>query len=72
MVLTQFGCMKDYHSDNITFYKYNYIPTIDNLIQFIKSIPKNINIIDIWNKEIKNDNIEPTKYLNHINHHIFF
>lgn len=70
LILIQFGCMKDYHSDNITFYKYNHMPSLDNMIQFIKTIPKNINIIEVWNEEIKYDNIEPNKYLNHINHHL--
>ena len=65
---TQFGCMKYYHTDNLTFYKYPYAPSINNIIRFISK--NNIPLTQKWTEEIYNDNIEKNNYLNFINHHM--
>ena len=66
LVTTQFGSMHNYYTDNLTFYKYYTIPTIDELIIYLKNI--NDNQITIWKDEINNENV--TNYFNSINHHI--
>ncbi len=64
---TTFGNMKDHFSNNLTYYKYNYIPTIKELITFLENNDiKNIN--NIWDKDIINDNTD--NYVNSVNHHI--
>lgn len=68
LTFTQFGCMKDYHTNNLTFYKYNNVPFIDELISYIKNI--NNHQTSIWFKEIKDENVLPDNYLNSINHHL--
>ena len=72
LIITQFGNMKDFHTNNITFYKYYNVPSLDNIIEFI-----NINELDeinkltkIFLKEIKTENINHEKYFNSINHHL--
>ena len=69
LAISQFGNMKDFHTDNVTFYKYYNVPSLNNIINFIKSNP-NENLTKSWLKEIKQENIEPDKYLNSINHHL--
>ena len=69
LAISQFGNMKDFHTDNTTFYKHYNVPSLKNIIDFIKSTP-NENLTKNWLKEIKEENIEPDKYLNSINHHI--
>lgn len=65
LVTTQFGSMNNYYTNNLTFYKYYSVPSIDKLIEFINS---SHNIINKWDIEIKEDNV--TNYFNSINHHI--
>lgn len=67
LTITQFGNMKDYHTDNLTIYKYYNVPKIDQLIQFIQ---QNDNNTKIWLKEIQDENVSPENYLNSINHHL--
>jgi hypothetical protein len=69
LIITQFGSMKEFHTDNITFYKYNTCPSLNNIIEFLK-INLNENLTKKWLKEIKEENIKPDKYLNSISHHI--
>jgi hypothetical protein len=68
LITTQFGSMKNFHTDNITFYRYNCIPPIEEIILYLKTIPDNM--ITIWNEMICADNIIATNYLNPINHHL--
>lgn len=68
--ITQFGNMKDYHSDNLTVFKYYNVPSLSKIIEYIEEIPEGTNITKEWLGEIKNDNIESNKYLNSINHHL--
>jgi predicted nuclease of predicted toxin-antitoxin system len=68
--ITQFGNMKEYHSNNLTWFKHYSVPSIENLIQFIKNIPDGVNQTKKWLSEIKEENVEPNKYLNSINHHL--
>jgi hypothetical protein len=70
LVTSQFGNMKDYHSNNLTWYKYHNIPSINNLIDFISNIPINYNQTNQWLKEIKEDNVDNDKYLNSNNHYL--
>ena len=70
LIITQFGNMKDYHNNNLTWYKYYSVPSIQNLIDFIKNIPEGVNQTKQWLNEIKEENVEPHKYLNSINHHL--
>ena len=68
LTVTQFGNMENYHSDNITFYKYYHTPSINNIIQYISESQNNP--IKIWDSEIINENFDKNRYLNSINHHI--
>lgn len=70
LVLTQFGNMNKFHSDNLTWYKYLCTPSIINLIKYINEIPPDINQTKNWLIEIKNENVSLTNYLNSINHHL--
>ena len=70
LVITQFGVMSDYHSDNLTWYKYLNVPSLNNLINYIGEIPPDINQTKKWLSEIKNENVGPNNYLNSINHHL--
>ena len=67
LTITQFGNMQDYHTDNLTWYKYKHVPSIDNLIKFIE---QDENKTKVWLKEILEENIDTDKYLNSINHHL--
>jgi hypothetical protein len=66
--LILFGSMENFHSDNITFYKEYYVPSLTNIINYISLIDKNIQ--DKWNNELNNNNINKNEYLNSLNHHI--
>lgn len=68
LAITQFGNMKDYHSDNLTFYKYYTVPSINQLIKYLKIAPDTYT--KLWLKEIKEDNIDPSEYFNSSNHHL--
>ena len=68
LTTSQFGNMKDFHNDNITFYKYYNVPSINNIILFILNTIEN-NQTQKWTFEILNDNINKN-YLNSINHHL--
>ena len=59
--------MNNYHSDNITYYSYIYIPKLKDLINYINNI-SNTCIKKIL-KEIKNENIN-NNYFNSVNHHL--
>lgn len=67
LVTTQFGSMNNYHTDNLTFYKYYRIPTIEELINYLSTINHNEQITN-WKNEINNENV--TNYFNSTNHHI--
>ncbi len=70
LAITQFGNMKDYHTNNLTWYKDYTVPSIKNLTSFIRSLPEGVNQTKKWLSEIKEENVEPNKYLNSINHHL--
>jgi hypothetical protein len=69
LVTTQFGDMKNYHTDNLTYYKYYYAPSINNIIIFLQK-SNHDNITKIWEKNISDDNIF-YNYFTYYNHHIF-
>jgi len=66
LIMTQFGNMKEYHSNNITYYKYYNLPSLDNIIDFINKLNSNITQSNIWFKNIQNENVD--KYLDADNH----
>ena len=68
LILTQFGSMKNLHSDNITFYKEYYVPSLNNIIKYMKDIE--YNKINMWNSELSNNNLNKNEYLNSCYHHI--
>jgi len=68
LVITQFGDMKSYHTDNLTYYKYYYAPKISNIITFLQNESFNLN--KLWDNTINNDNVN-NSYFNYYNHHIF-
>ena len=69
LILTQFGNMNNYHSDNLTFYKYHTQPDINDIISFILQNNSN-NINNKWLNEIKEENIDNNKYFNNDIHHL--
>ena len=69
LAISQFGNMKNFHTDNTTFYKYYNVPSLSSIIDFIK-INSNENLTKKWLKEIKEENFHSDKYLNSINHHL--
>ena len=64
--------MDHIHSDNITYYKDYYIPSIENIINFINNIPKDQinNWSNSWYNEILKDNLDKHKYINSTNHYL--
>jgi len=66
LVTTLFGNMVNYHSDNLTYYKYNSIPPLIKLIEFLKN---NKDLDKTFNIDINNDDIY-NNYFNKINHFI--
>jgi hypothetical protein len=63
--------MKNYESNNITHYPYTSIPSLKNLTEYLTIVTENEkDCTKRWVKEIKNDNIESSKYFNSINHHL--
>jgi len=67
LVITLFGPMNNFHSDNITFYKKYYVPSLNNMINYINST--NDEQLLLWNKELNNDNIN-NNYINSNKHYI--
>lgn len=68
LVLSQFGNMKDFHSDNLTLYKYHNVPPLSKIIEFINNINPDINQTKLWLKEIKTDNVHD--YLDSYSHYL--
>ena len=60
--------MKNLHSDNITFYEEYYVPSLNNIIEYLSKIENNK--IKVWNNELLLDNLTKENYLNSCNHHI--
>lgn len=69
LILTQFGNMTDYHTDNLTFYKYHTQPDINDIISFILQNNSN-NITNKWFNQIKEENVENNIYFNNNTHHL--
>jgi hypothetical protein len=63
-----FGNMSDYFTDNLTYYKYNIAPPISELIIFLNNNNNYENLLNIWDNDIKDDNV--SNYFNSISHHI--
>ena len=64
-----FNDMSNYSSTNLSVYKYDNVPSLKNLIDFI-DINKNNNLSDRFSKEIENNIINKEKYFNPILHHL--
>lgn len=69
LIITQFGPMDNIHTDNITFYKYYYVPSLESIITYLTEI-NNLDINNKWTNDIILDNIDKNNYLNSINHHL--
>lgn len=67
LVLTQFGDLKNLHTNNITAYFYNFVPKIEHIIKYIN---ENFDQL-VFDNEIKNENINNEDYFNSVNHHIY-
>jgi hypothetical protein len=67
LVITLFGNMINYNSNNFTYYKNYDTPPIGLIIKFLED---NQNIKEIWENEIKNETTTQNNYLNSINHHL--
>ncbi len=67
LVSSQFGSLKNFHTNNITAYSFNVVPKIEHLIKYID---ESFNL-NKWIEEIKNDNIDDDNYFNCVNHHIY-
>jgi len=68
IIFSQFGNMKDFHNDNLTFYQYYHTPPLSVLIDFINELNTDSNLTKSWLKEIKNDNVD--KYLDSVSHYL--
>jgi len=70
LTITQFGNMGNFHSNNLTWFKYYNVPSLMNIIYFLGNNTDDNILVKKWNNEIKNENIDTDKYLNSINHHL--
>lgn len=70
LTISQFGNMKDFHTDNLTFYKYYNVPSLNNIINYLSNMEDENDVIKIWNENITEDNYDKSKYLNSINHYL--
>ena len=68
LILSQFGNMKDFYSNNLTYYKYYCSPSLSSIIDFINQIDPDINQTKIWLTEIKNENVNI--YLDSTSHYL--
>ena len=62
-----FNDMSNYSSTNLSVYKYDNVPSLKNIIDFID---KNNNLSIRFNKQIDNNIINKDKYFNPILHHL--
>jgi hypothetical protein len=67
LVTSFFGNLKNYHTNNITAYSYDYIPKIQYLVKYLNEN----NDLDKIINEIKNENLSESEYFNTVNHHVF-
>ena len=68
LIFTQFGNMKDFHTDNLIYYQDYSTPLLSSIIEFIDQIKPEINQTKLWLTDIKNNNV--TNYLNSISHYL--
>jgi len=67
LVTSFFGNLKNYHTNNITAYSYDYVPKIQYLVKYLNEN----NDLDKIINEIKNENLSESEYFNTVNHHVF-
>lgn len=67
LVITLFGNMANYNSNNFTYYKYYLTPYINDIVFFLEN---NNDLNDNYNKEIDDETVSTDNYLNSINHYI--
>jgi len=67
LVTSFFGNLKNYHTNNITAYSYDYVPKIEYLVKYLNEN----NDLDKIINEIKNENLSESEYFNTVNHHVF-
>ena len=64
-----FNDMCDYKSTNLTVYKYDNVPSLKDIIEFLNE-NQNTDFMEIFDKEIKNNIIPKEDYFNPILHHL--
>ena len=62
-----FGNLTKYHTNNITSYQNNFVPSIRHIIKYLSEN----NDIEKWKKEIKEENLSENEYFNSTNHYIY-
>jgi hypothetical protein len=68
LVITLFGNMSNYISNNITFYQYYKVPSLYMITNYLNN--NNVQcLLNNWNEQINNDNINDN-YFNSLNHHL--
>jgi hypothetical protein len=67
LVISLFGDMSNYISNNITYYKYYTAPSIYMISNYLNNNTNNL--INQWYEEINKENIKDN-YFNSINHHL--
>ena len=68
LVITLFGNMSNYISNNITFYQYYKVPSLFMIITYLNN--NNLQyLLNNWYDQINNDNVNDN-YFNSINHHL--
>jgi len=66
---SMFGNISEYHTNNITVYSYNYVPSISDIVKWIRKYNIDNEPVKNWIKDINSDNLNTENYFNHMNHY---
>jgi hypothetical protein len=67
LTISFFGNLEFYHSNNLTSYQYEFVPSIEHILKYLNEH----NDLNKWIDEINNEKINDNEYFNPINHHVF-